>query len=197
MSRAKGYRCRSAAKLEQLDDKYQFLSQAHTIVDLGSAPGGWSQVLGRRMQHSSRRLAVDLQEMAPLDGVQFILGDFMEPHVQEEIQKFSSTFDAIISDMAPSSTGLKGVDRLKMEGLLEEIWTFAANLLNPGGTLLVKSLAGGLPQAMIQQLRQSFTSWKHVKPPATYKNSSEHYGLGLGFRGVPAVPVGHKVEDKA
>lgn len=184
-ARRLGYRSRAAFKLIELDDKYKFLKPAKRLVDLGSAPGGWSQVAIERMAHKSEIVAIDLQEMEPVQGVTFAQMDFMAMGADEELlAMLRGPVDVVLSDMANSSTGHKLTDHLRTMALVEAAHDFATRVLTPGGTFASKVLQGGTDSELLSALKRDFKTVRHVKPPSSRKESTEWYVLATGFRGL-------------
>lgn len=172
-----GYRCRSAFKLKELQERYHLVQADMSILDLGSSPGGWSQLLSQWVTSGSV-LAIDLLPMQPLPGVQFIQGDILSEEVQSSLQ--GHRFHLICSDMAPSLTGSRTLDRLQMETLLECIWTVAFQSLHLGGTLLVKAFHS----SYLQQWKPFFRQLRYIKPKASRVQSREIYILAEDFKGM-------------
>jgi 23S rRNA (uridine2552-2'-O)-methyltransferase len=190
VTRAKreGLRSRAAYKLIEIDDKYHFLKAGMTVVDLGAAPGGWSQVAAKRIGLASgkgRVVAIDLMEMPEIAGVTFAQLDFLESTAPERlIAMIGARADVVMSDMAANTTGHRKTDQLRMVGLIETSAVFAAEVLKPGGTFLAKTFQSGADAELMAQLKRDFSSVRHVKPAASRQDSSERYVLAMGFRGV-------------
>jgi 23S rRNA (uridine2552-2'-O)-methyltransferase len=189
VTRAKreGLRSRAAYKLIEIDDKYHFLKMGMTVVDLGAAPGGWSQVAAKRIGIASgkgRVVAIDLLEMPEIAGVTFAQLDFLEDTAPERlIAMIGARADVVMSDMAANTTGHRKTDQLRMVGLIETSAVFAAEVLKPGGTFLAKTFQSGADAELMIQLKRDFSSVRHVKPAASRQDSSERYVLAMGFRG--------------
>ncbi len=189
VARAKreGLRSRAAYKLIEIDDKYHFLKAGMTVVDLGAAPGGWSQVAAKRIgiaNGKGRVIAIDLLEMPEIAGVVFAQLDFLEPAAPERlVAMMEGRADVVMSDMAANTTGHRKTDQLRMVGLIETSAAFAAEVLKPGGTFLAKTFQSGADAELMVQLKHDFTSVRHVKPAASRQDSSERYVLAMGFRG--------------
>ena len=189
VARAKreGFRGRAAFKLIELDDKHHLLRKGARVVDLGAAPGGWSQVAAKRIgagEGRGRIVAIDVLEMAPLAGVEFIELDFLDPRATETIKYLlGGPADVVLSDMAANATGHRKTDHLKIMGLAEAAADFACEVLTPGGAFLCKVLQGGTETALLAALKRNFASVKHVKPSASRADSAELYLLATGFRG--------------
>jgi 23S rRNA (uridine2552-2'-O)-methyltransferase len=189
VARAKreGFRSRAAFKLVEIDDKYHFLKAGVTVVDLGAAPGGWSQVAARRvgaLEGKGRVLAIDLLEMPEIVGVTFAKLDFLEPDAPERLNEMmKGRADVVMSDMAANTTGHHKTDQLRMVGLVESAAAFAAEVLKPGGTFLAKTFQSGADAELMAQLKRDYATVRHVKPSASRQDSSERYLLATGFRG--------------
>jgi 23S rRNA (uridine2552-2'-O)-methyltransferase len=191
VTRAKreGLRSRAAYKLIEIDDKFHFLKAGMTVVDLGSAPGGWSQVAAKRIglaNGKGRVVAIDLLEMPEVAGVIFAQLDFLKDDAPGRlIAMMEGRADVVMSDMAANTTGHRKTDQLRMVGLIEMSVAFAAEVLKPGGTFLAKTFQSGADAELMIQLKRDFSSVRHVKPAASRQDSSERYVLAMGFRGVP------------
>jgi 23S rRNA (uridine2552-2'-O)-methyltransferase len=189
VARAKreGYRSRAAYKLIELDDKYRFLKPGMTVVDLGAAPGGWSQVAARRVgaaDGKGRVVAIDLLEMPEIVGVSFAQLDFLTDDAPKRLtDMMGGRADVVMSDMAANTTGHRKTDQLRMVGLVETAAAFAAEVLKPGGTFLAKTFQSGADAELMAQLKRDYASVRHVKPAASRQDSSERYVLATGFRG--------------
>jgi 23S rRNA (uridine2552-2'-O)-methyltransferase len=189
VARAKreGLRSRAAFKLIEIDDKYHLLKPGMTVVDLGAAPGGWSQVAAKRVGSAGgkgRVIAIDLLEMPEIPGVQFAQLDF---HADDAPQKLTAMLggraDVVLSDMAANTTGHRKTDQLRIVGLVEIAAAFASEVLNPGGAFLAKVFQSGADADLLAQLKRDFAAVRHVKPAASRQDSSERYVLATGFRG--------------
>jgi 23S rRNA (uridine2552-2'-O)-methyltransferase len=189
VTRAKreGLRSRAAYKLIEIDDKFHFLKPGMTVVDLGAAPGGWSQVAAKRIgvaNGKGRVVAIDLLEMPEIAGVTFAQLDFLADTATERlIALMEGRADVVMSDMAANTTGHRKTDQLRMVGLIETSAAFAAEVLKPGGTFLAKTFQSGADAELMVQLKRDFSSVRHVKPAASRQDSSERYVLAMGFRG--------------
>jgi len=180
----RGYRSRAAFKLAQIDDKFAILRPGARVVDLGAAPGGWSQVACERCGDAARIVALDLQEMEPLPGVVVLRGDFGEPAVQARVREaLGGPADVVLSDMAAPATGHAQTDHLRIMRLAEEAYAFAAEILAPGGAFVAKVLQGGSEATLLAALKRAFAKVRHVKPPASRADSAELYLVATGFRG--------------
>jgi 23S rRNA (uridine2552-2'-O)-methyltransferase len=188
VARAKreGFRSRAAYKLIEIDDKARFLKKGARVVDLGAAPGGWSQVAARRVSAPSqgRVVAIDILPMEPVAGVDFMHLDFLDHDAPQKLKAMlGGPADVVLSDMAANATGHARTDHLKIMALVEMAAEFAREVLAPGGTFLAKVLQGGTEAALLAALKRDFQSVKHVKPPASRSDSAELYLLATGFRG--------------
>jgi 23S rRNA (uridine2552-2'-O)-methyltransferase len=189
VTRAKreGYRSRAAYKLIEIDDKHRFLKPGARVVDLGAAPGGWSQIAAKRCgaaEGKGRVVAIDVLALAPIPGVDFARLDFLSPEAPAEMKAMlSGAADVVLSDMAANATGHRKTDHLKIMALAEAAAEFAREVLAPGGTFLCKVLQGGTETTLLAQLKRDFTVVKHLKPAASRSDSAELYLLATGFRG--------------
>ena len=188
VARAKreGYRSRAVYKLAEIDDKAKFLKPGVRVVDLGAAPGGWSQLAARRVgaaDGKGRVVAIDILDMDAIAGVDFMRLDFLDPSAPGLLkERLGGKADVILSDMAANATGHRKTDHLKIVALVEAAAAFAAEILKPGGTFLAKVLQGGTEGDLLAMLKRDFTSVKHVKPSASRQDSAELYVLATGFR---------------
>ncbi|MBL4719171.1 MAG: RlmE family RNA methyltransferase [Erythrobacter sp.] len=181
-AKADGYRSRAAYKLTELNEKYDLLKGVTRVVDLGIAPGGWSQVV-RKLKPKALVVGIDLLEVEPIEGVTIFQMDFMDddaPRVLEEA--LGGKAELVMSDMAANTVGHKQTDHLRTMGLVEAGAWFAIENLAPGGTFLAKVLAGGTDNDLLALLKQHFRTVKHAKPPASRKDSSEWYVIAQGFK---------------
>jgi 23S rRNA (uridine2552-2'-O)-methyltransferase len=191
VARAKreGMRSRAAYKLSEIDDKAHFLKKGSRVVDLGAAPGGWSQVAAKRVNapKQGRVIAIDLLEIDPLPGVEFTQLDFLDPSAPDQLKAMlGGLADVVLSDMAANATGHRKTDHIKIVALVEAAYEFAREVLAPGGTFLAKVLQGGTEASLLGPLKRDFTTVKHIKPSASRSDSAELYLLALGFRGADA-----------
>ena len=182
-----GYRSRAAFKLIEIDDKYRLLRPGRRVVDLGAAPGGWSQVAAgcvRSLEGRGQVVAVDLLAMAPLPGVVFLEGDFMAETVPARLKALlrDGGADLVLSDMAAQGTGHSRTDHLRIMGLAEAAAEFAIEVLAPGGAFVCKMFQGGSERALLDRLKKAFASVRHVKPPASRAESAELYVVANEFR---------------
>ena len=189
VARAKreGFRSRAAYKLIEIDDKYRLLKPGQKVVDLGAAPGGWCQVAAKRIGAEAgkgRIVAIDILEMAPVPGVEFLHLDFLDAAAPERLKTLiGGPADIVLSDMAANTTGHKRTDHLRTMALVEAAAEFAAEVLAPGGAFLAKVLQGGTQSELLAVLKKRFQTVRHVKPSASRADSSELYLLATGFRG--------------
>ncbi len=183
-ARRQGYRSRSAFKLAQLDDKGQFLKRGARVVDLGAAPGGWTQVALERVGPKGRVVGIDVTEIEPIPGAVLITGDVRSDESLTQVRTaLDGEADVVLSDMAAPSTGHAKTDHLRIMGLIEVALDFAELVLAPGGAFVAKVLQGGTEAGLLARLKQGFTSVRHVKPPASRSESAEMYVVATGFRG--------------
>ena len=187
VARAKreGFRGRAAFKLIEIDDKHHLLKKGARVVDLGAAPGGWSQVVAKRVGAGQGSVVgIDLLAVAPMAGVDFVQLDFLDPRAPDELKKMlGGPADIVLSDMAANATGHRKTDHLKIMALAEAAAEFAREVLAPGGAFLCKVLQGGTETALLAALKRDFAGVKHVKPAASRADSAELYLLATGFRG--------------
>ena len=191
VARAKreGFRSRAAYKLAEIDDKYHLLKPGARVVDLGAAPGGWSEVAARRVGAGGRVVALDILDMKPIAGVDFLKLDFLDETAPERLKTMlGGRADLVLSDMAANATGHRQTDHLRIMGLAEAAADFAREVLAAGGSFLCKVLQGGTEAELLAELKRDFASVKHVKPPASRTDSAELYLLARGFRGAGALP---------
>jgi 23S rRNA (uridine2552-2'-O)-methyltransferase len=181
-AKAKGYRSRAAFKLIELDDRLHLIRRGARVIDLGSAPGGWIQVLLER--GAGRVAGVDLLPVDPLPPAEVVEGDFTEPATAGRVVALlGAAPDLIVSDMAPNTTGHRQTDHLRIIGLIEAAAEFAERTLKPGGAFVAKAFQGGETAAVIAALKRSFESVRTIKPKASRAESSEVYLVATGFRG--------------
>ena len=187
VARAKreGFRSRAAYKLMEIDDKARILRKGARVVDLGAAPGGWSQVAAKRVgaPQQGRVVAIDILPMEPVAGVDFLHLDFLDHDAPERLKAMlGGDADLVLSDMAANATGHARTDHLKIMALVETAADFAREVLSPGGAFLGKVLQGGTEAALLASLKRDYTSVKHIRPPASRADSAELYLLATGFR---------------
>lgn len=186
-----GYRARAAYKLIEMNEKFHFLKNGQVVVDLGAAPGSWTQYVMREFPRS-KVFAMDLLEIKPIPGVEFYQGDFTTDEALDWlVRKLNlpadtaqgGTVDVVLSDMAPNTVGHKKTDHLRQMVLLEYAFDFALRALKPGGTFVAKSFTGGTTGELLKQIKENFETVHHIKPPASRKDSVEMFIVALGFRG--------------
>ena len=189
VARAKreGLRSRAAFKLIEIDEKYHLLKPGMAVVDLGAAPGGWSQVAAKRVgaEHGKGKvIAIDLLEMGEIGGVSFAEMDFMANDAPDRLlAMLGGQADIVMSDMAANTTGHRKTDQLRIVGLVETAAAFACDVLKPGGAFLAKTFQSGADAELLAQVKRDFAAVRHVKPAASRQDSSERYVLATGFRG--------------
>ena len=182
-AKADNYRSRAAYKLLELDERFGLLKGVKAVVDLGIAPGGWSQVVSRRVP-GAKIAGIDLLPTDPIDGVTILQMDFMDADAPARLQEaLGGPPDLILSDMAANTVGHSRTDHLRTMGLVEAGLQFAVETLRPGGAFVAKVLAGGADSQLVAELKRHFTAVKHAKPPASRKGSSEWYVVAQGFKG--------------
>lgn len=183
-AKREGYRSRAAFKLAEIDDKHHLLKSGARVVDLGAAPGGWSQVARKRVGNDSRVVAIDVLAMEAIGGVDFAQIDFLDADAPEKLKAMlGGPADVVLSDMAANATGHRQTDHLKIMALVEAAAEFAREVLAPGGCFLAKVIQGGTEGALLASLKRDFASVKHLKPAASRADSAELYVLATGFRG--------------
>lgn len=187
-AKKQGWRSRAAFKLIELDDRFKFLAPGRIVVDLGAAPGGWSQVAAQRVKSGEGRgrvLAIDLLEIAAIPGVEILQADFLAQDAPDRLLASlnGTKADVVLSDMAASATGHRRTDHWKIMALAETAAEFARDVLAPEGTFVAKVLQGGSETDLLNNLKRDFASVRHVKPPASRADSAELYVVALGFRG--------------
>ena len=183
----RGFRSRAAFKILDLNEKFNFLKSGARIVDLGAAPGGWSQAAAEIVLKGNNRgkiIALDINEMEPIPGVEILHLDFTTDEAPEELKKaLGGQADVVMSDMAAPATGHAGTDHIRIMGLCETALEFAREVLAPGGVFLAKVLQGGTEGELLQTLKRDFKKVHHVKPASSRQDSAEMYVVGIGFRG--------------
>ena len=181
-AKAEGYRSRAAYKLIELDERFHFLKGAARVVDLGIAPGGWSQVVRQRLPRATV-VGIDLLPTDPIEGVTILHMDFMDDEAPARLKEaLGGPADLVLSDMAANTVGHPQTDHLRTMALVEAGLEFATEVLRPGGAYVAKVLAGGTDNALLAELKRHFTTVKHAKPPASRKESSEWYVIAQGFK---------------
>ena len=181
-AKAENYRSRAAYKLLELDERFGLLKGVKSVVDLGITPGGWSQVV-RRKAPSARIVGIDLLPTDPIEGVSILQMDFMDEAAPDRLrEELGGPADLILSDMAANTVGHQQTDHLRTMALVETGLEFAREILRPGGAYVAKVLAGGADSQLVAELKRSFATVKHAKPPASRKDSSEWYVIAQGFK---------------
>jgi 23S rRNA (uridine2552-2'-O)-methyltransferase len=187
-AKAEGYRSRAAYKLLEIDARYHILKRGQKVVDLGAAPGGWSQIAAAKVgatDGAGKVFGIDLLPIDPIPGVDFRQLDFLAPEAPQILTEWlGGPADVVLSDMAGNTTGHRKTDHLRIVGLVELAAQFATEILAPGGTFIAKVLQGGTETSLLATLKRQFAEVKHVKPKASRADSSELYVLATGFRGV-------------
>jgi 23S rRNA (uridine2552-2'-O)-methyltransferase len=182
-ARAENYRSRAAFKLLELDERFGLLKGVKAVVDLGVAPGGWSQVVRRRVPQAEV-VGIDLLPTDPIEGVAILQMDFMDEAAPDRLKEtLGGPADLVLSDMAANTVGHPQTDHLRTMALVEAGLEFAREVLRPGGAYVAKVLAGGADNNLVAQLKRNFATVKHAKPPASRKGSSEWYVVAQGFKG--------------
>jgi 23S rRNA (uridine2552-2'-O)-methyltransferase len=185
-AKARGLRSRAAFKLIELDQKFRLLKPGLRVVDLGAAPGGWTQVALQTVGERGRVVALDLLPMDPVPGATVLQGDFQEEEAERAVEAaLDGQADLVLSDMAPNTTGHGATDHLRIIALAELALDFACRVLSPGGAFVAKVFQGGSEKELLGQLKRNFAEVRHAKPPASRKDSSELYVVATGFRGDP------------
>ena len=182
-AKAEGYRSRAAYKLIELDERFGLLRGTKRVVDLGIAPGGWSQVV-RQKRPDAIVAGIDLLPVDPIEGVAILQMDFMDERAPGLLTAaLGGAADLVLSDMAANTVGHPQTDHLRTMALVEAAAAFACDVLRPGGAFVAKVLAGGADNSLVAELKRNFASVKHAKPPASRKDSSEWYVIAQGFKG--------------
>ena len=181
-ARAENYRSRAAFKLLELDEKFGLLRGVKSVIDLGIAPGGWSQVVRRRIPQA-KVVGIDLLPTDPIEGVAILQMDFMAEDAPDKLRdELGGPADLVMSDMAANTVGHQQTDHLRTMALVEAGLLFATEVLRPGGAYVAKVLAGGADNQLVAEMKRHFTTVKHAKPPASRKDSSEWYVVAQGFK---------------
>jgi 23S rRNA (uridine2552-2'-O)-methyltransferase len=187
-AKQQGWRSRAAFKLLELDDRFQLIHKGARVLDLGAAPGGWTQVVVKR--GAAHVLALDLLAIDPIHGASIVQGDFTDPAMPERlIGELGGGADLVLSDMAPNTTGHASTDHIRIVALAEMALDFALQVLLPGGAFVAKVFQGGSEKPILDLLKRNFASVRHAKPPASRKESSELYVVAKGFKGRDADTV--------
>ena len=187
-AKAEGYRSRAAYKLIELDEKFDMLKGAKRVVDLGIAPGGWSQVVRRKLPKAAV-VGIDLLPVDPIEGVTIFQMDFMDDAAPDRLMEaLGGAPDLVMSDMAANTVGHAQTDALRTMGLVETALDFAIRNLAPGGVFVAKVFAGGADSDLVAEMKRNFASVKHAKPPSSRKGSVEWFVVAQGFKGRAAPP---------
>ena len=182
-AKAEGYRSRAAYKLLELDERFGLLKGSRRVLDLGIAPGGWSQVV-RRRSPGAQVVGIDLLPVDPLDGVTILEMDFMDDAAPAKLSEaLGGAPDLVLSDMAANTVGHPQTDALRTMGLVEAALAFAVEVLSPGGAFVAKVFAGGADSELVAEMKRNFTTVKHAKPPSSRKGSEEWFVVAQGFKG--------------
>ncbi len=185
-AKREGYRSRAAFKMIELDEKYKLLKPGLRVVDLGAAPGGWSQIVADKIKAGDKGhlVALDILEMPPIPGVEIIHTDFTRDDAPDQIKALlKGQADLVLSDMAAPTTGHNATDHLRIMHLADLAYDFAKDVLAPKGAFVCKLFQGGAEKELLDKLRKDFASVKHAKPPASRSDSAESYIVAQGFRG--------------
>lgn len=182
-AKEQGYRSRAAFKLLQLNERFALLKSGQKVVDLGAAPGGWTQVAVKEIGSKGKLVAIDLLDMEPVPGALILTMDFLAPEAPEALMKLlDGAADLVLSDMAPATTGHARTDHVRIMGLAEAAAAFAVEILAPGGAFVCKLFQGGAEKELLDFLKKEFASVRHAKPNASRADSSESYIVATGFR---------------
>lgn len=182
-SKRLGYRSRAAFKLIQLDEKYHFLGKGKRIVDLGCAPGGWTQIAVERNKGAGQVVGIDILETEPINGATLIQQDFTEPEAADKLKELlNGEADIVMSDMAANTTGHQQTDHLRTIGLVEIAYEFAKEVLAPGGIFITKVFKGGTEGELLADVKKNFAKVSHAKPDASRQGSPEEYLVAVGFK---------------
>ena len=186
-ARKLGYRSRAAFKLKELDDRFHFLAKGSRVVDLGAAPGGWTQVAVERVGPKGKVVGMDILEYDPVPGAICMQGDFLAEDSPDRLKEaLGGLADVVISDMAAPTTGHPPTDHLRIIGMVEVALDFALEVLAPGGVFVAKVFQGGTEKTLLDLLKRNFATVRHAKPPASRAESAETYVVATGFKGGPA-----------
>ena len=180
-AKKKGYRSRASFKIIEIQDKYKIFNKNSLVVDLGAAPGGWSQIVSKV---AKKVVAIDLLPMDQLPSVEFFQGDFLDPSNTEKIKELldGHLADVIMSDMAPSTCGIQKIDHIRIMNLIEEVFEFCNDVLNQNGSMITKVFQGGTEGNLLRELKKKFKNVHHFKPNSSRKESSEMYLICIGFK---------------
>ncbi len=188
LAKKEGYRSRAAYKLIEIDDKLHFLKAGKTVLDLGAAPGGWTQVAAARVKSTEEKplvVGVDILPMPSVPSARVIQLDFMDDSAPDVIRALiPDGVDVVLSDMAPNTTGHHTTDHIRIMALIETAYPFACEVLKVGGVFVAKVFQGGAEKELLAQMQKDFTTVKHIKPKASRSDSSEMYVVAIGFKGL-------------
>lgn len=183
-AKAAGWRSRAAFKIIELDERFGLFRPGQSIVDLGAAPGGWTQVAVKRAGERGKVVALDILPMDPVPGAITLQGDFNEEAAERAVlEALDGTADLVISDIAPNTTGHNATDHIRILALVELAADFARKVLTPGGAFVAKVFQGGTERDLLNALKRDYATVRHAKPPASRKDSAEMYVVAQGFRG--------------
>jgi 23S rRNA (uridine2552-2'-O)-methyltransferase len=182
-ARREGWRSRAAFKLIELDDRFRLLRPGARVIDLGCAPGGWTQVAVERVRNRGAVVGIDLNPTEPIPGAMVLQGDFTDPAIEAQIRiALGGPADLVLSDMAAPATGHPATDHLRIVALAEDAFGFAQSILKPGGAFVAKVFQGGAEGELLAALKRAFAELRHAKPPASRAESAETYVVAKGFR---------------
>jgi 23S rRNA (uridine2552-2'-O)-methyltransferase len=199
-AKRQGFRSRAAFKLQQLDDKFHFLKPGQRVVDLGAAPGGWTQVAVDRVRALHKGggavVGIDILEWDPVPGAACLVGDFLADDAPDRLkQALGGPADVVLSDMAAPTTGHPATDHLRIVAMVEVAIDFALEVLAPGGVFVAKVFQGGTEKTLLDQLKRSFATVRHAKPAASRQQSAETYVVAMGFKGNDPRPPAGEAEN--
>jgi len=184
-AKEQGYRSRAAFKILELDEKFHFFKKGMKVIDLGAAPGGWSQIASSRMGKNGKIVAIDLLPVDPIAGAEMLEMDFLDDDAPEILKnKLGGKADIVMSDMAPSTTGHKATDHLRIMGLAENAAYFSIEVLAPNGSFICKLFQGGAQKELLSLLKENFAKVRHAKPSSSRSDSSEMFIVATGFKGL-------------
>lgn len=179
-----GFRSRAAFKIIQLDEQFHFLKSGVRVIDLGAAPGGWSQIVAKKLGKKGKLVSLDILPMDPIEGAEILHMDFMADDAPEKLKEaLGGKADLVLSDMAPSTTGHTATDHIRIMGLAENAAHFAMEVLAQNGTFVCKYFQGGAEKVLLDQLKKNFAKVRHAKPASSRADSSESFIVAMGFRG--------------
>lgn len=183
-AKQEGYRSRAAFKFIEINKKYKILKTGQTVIDLGAAPGGWTQVIADKVSNKGKVIALDLQEIEPFSNpnILIIKGDFEEDNIQKQLAQHIELADVIVSDMAAAACGIPSVDHIRILNLLESALNFSLNHLTKNGSFIAKVLRGGTEGELLKKLKLHFTKVVHFKPNSSRQDSAEMYVIAMGFK---------------